>query len=973
MRLYPEEAPPVAGLLLLAAPSRARLAGRNRDDGLAAASSYDARVKLPAPSDLPSGLRPGFAQIADRVAGIAVELPEEFAESAARVLLASPFVLETLLDDPGTLIDSLITGSPVRGATLVRQLDLDGASEAETMRRLRRRRRIELAAIAWRDIGGHADLDTTLADLSRLADTLIALALDQSVELLRPRFGCPSPLLVLAMGKLGGSELNFSSDVDLILLYPDPAPDVDVDAVEDYCRRLAQRLIRFLDERTADGFVYRVDTRLRPFGNSGPLVLSIGALESYLVQHGRDWERYAYIKARLLTGESYQRDVFDEVLTPFVYRRYLDFGVFEALRQMKRLISQEVTRLDKHDNIKLGRGGIREVEFIAQLFQLIRGGQDLKLRSRHLLDVLAELRRLGVLPAVQADSLASSYRYLRIAENRLQALDDQQTHAIPDDPDTRLRWALAMGQPSWDAFAAQLESVRDTIQRAFDEIGWDTEPEPDSELDSIAAAWDAGRLSGAPGAAWLEPLDRLHASGVFARMDETSRQRLRAFVARLVPALEPLDGRERALDRVLPVIQAICRRSAYLSLLLENPAALERLLSLAEQSAMLARLVAEHPLLLDELIDPRLFDAPPTRAELQLALGRQIAGIDDDDTERLIEAMRDFHRAAVFRVAIADRFGGLPLMKVSDRLTDIAELVLELALGIAAREVTSRHGRPMHGHGADLTESGLVVVAYGKLGGLELGYGSDLDLVFLHDSEGELQQTTGPAVIDNQRYFARLVQRLIHFLSVQTSSGRLYEIDTRLRPSGASGLLVTTLKSFARYQREDAWTWEHQALLRSRSIAGPASLQAEFERLRVDILRHAIKRDSLRADVAAMRRRMRAELATGTVADFDIKQDPGGLADIEFLIDYWVLADADRFPALVAYPDNVRQLEALAAADLVPETVCASLRADYLTLRAATHALALADGGKTVPAGEFAELRGRIRALWEQTFGEPPG
>jgi glutamate-ammonia-ligase adenylyltransferase len=902
-------------------------------------------------------------------------LPAALAKAAPRVLTASRFVRDTLERQRESLLARLADPAPATRAALEASLALDGVDEAEAMARLRRRRQIELAAIAWRDMAGVDDLDRTLAALSALADALIAIALDKACSLLAPRHGRPSELLVLAMGKLGGGELNFSSDVDLILLYPDPAEDADAEAIEDYCRRLAQRLIRMLDEKTPDGFVYRVDTRLRPFGSAGPLALSIGALETYLVQHGRDWERYAYIKARLVTGAAHAAEVFDQVLSPFVFRRYLDFGVFESLREMKRLISQEVARKDKHDDIKLGRGGIREIEFIAQLFQLVRGGQDRRLRSRSLLAVLDELGRRGIIEADKAQGLAASYRFLRLAENRLQALDDQQTHAIPDDADTRRRWADAMSCADWDALAAALEGHRGFVQRVFDEIGWEPTAADgaESERDSVLTAWDSGRLAETAGGQLLEPLDKLRQSGLYQRMDETSRQRLRAFVARLVPALGSLARPAEALGRVMPVIQAIGRRSAYLALLLENPAALERLLGLAEECAMLTRLVAEHPLLLDELLDPRLFDSPPTRAELEASLARHLAHVGEDDVEGLLNAMRDFQRAAVFRVALADRFGGLPLMKVSDRLTDIAELVLDLALGVADRELEARHGAPMHGEPGAATRSSLVVVAYGKLGGLELGYGSDLDLVFLHDSEGEIQQTAGPAVIDNQRYFARLVQRIIHILSVQTSSGRLYEIDTRLRPSGASGLMVTTLGAFARYQREEAWTWEHQALLRSRSVAGPERLRAEFERIRVETLIHGVRRERLKDDVAHMRRRMREELSTGTAELFDIKQDPGGLADIEFLIDYWALADAERHPALVTWPDNVRQLEALDAAGLVPSATCRQLKEDYLRLRARTHELALADGGRHAPIGDFAELRERVKSLWEATFGGSAG
>jgi len=937
-------------------------------------------VKLWCPPDLPETLRDRFSQVEARLADLECELPATLAESAPRVLTVSNFVVDTLLRRPEALIARLGDDSCIDGAAMAADLDLAGSSESEAMQKLRRVRNVELAAIAWRDIAGVAGLDRTLADLSELADGMIAAALDKAAALLEPRFGRPGPLLVLGMGKLGGHELNFSSDVDLVLLFPDATADDARDSADDdagdeareeYFRRLSQRLIRLLDERTADGFVYRVDTRLRPFGKSGPLAISIGAFESYLVKHGRDWERYAYIKARLITGQQYAKDVFDHVLTPFVYRRYLDYGVFESLRQMKRLISQEVARQDKHDNIKLGRGGIREVEFIAQLFQLVRGGQDPGLRSRSLQRVLESLAALDVIEPEKTAQLRESYRFLRTAENRLQALADQQTHAIPTDAEARARWAFAMGHTDWSGFSEVLETHRNLIQAAFDEIGWEGDAETeDAGPDSLLTAFDAGRLADTAYGELLEPLDRLRKSGLYQRMDETSRQRLRAFVGELVPALEELTAPAAALDRVTPVIQSICRRSAYLSLLLENPSALRRLLSLASQSAMLARLVAEHPLLLDELLDPRLFDEPPTRAELEAALARQLEGIGPDDTEQLLNAMRDFQRAAMFRVAIADRFGGLPLMKVSDRLTDIAELVLELALGVATRELRAKHGLPMHGEPGALEESGLVVVAYGKLGGLELGYGSDLDLVFLHNSEGPVQETTGPAVIDNQRYFVRLVQRLIHILSVQTSSGRLYEIDTRLRPSGASGLMVATLTSFARYQREEAWTWEHQALLRSRSVAGSKPLREAFERIRIETLTSAVDRESLRVEVAKMRRRMRQELSAGTRELFDIKQDPGGLADIEFLIDYRVLANAAEHPALVTWPDNVRQLEALEAAGLVPADVCANLKQDYLTLRARTHELALADGGKCAPIGEFEGLRQRIVRLWDEAFGD---
>lgn len=921
-----------------------------------------------APGDLPPELKERFAKTQARLSGADIRLPSSLRDSAPRVLTVSGFVAETLERQPEALIARLEDPDPISADAIQSEFASTRMSEAEFMSALRRRRNVELAAIAWRDIGGLADLDRTLADLSELADGLIRSSLEHAEALLEPRFGRPGRLLVLAMGKLGGRELNFSSDIDLVLLYPDPEPG-DSDIAETYFLRLCQRLIRLLEERTADGIAYRVDTRLRPFGQSGPLALSIGALESYLVQHGRDWERYAYIKARLVTGLEHADEVFSQVLTPFVYRRYLDFGVFDAMRQMKRLISADVARRDKHDNIKLGRGGIREIEFMAQIFQLLRGGQEPPLRSRSLLTVIGELARLGVFDDDKAKELAESYRYLRVTENRLQALDDRQTHELPDDAEARSRLAWAMGYDNWPDFAETVESHRDRVQQEFDELRWEADGE-DSESDSIQTAWQRGRLAETVGDAGFEPLDELRKSGLYARMDEISRKRLGAFIGALVPRFEADERAAETLVRVMPVIRSICRRSAYLSLLLENPYALERLLDLAGQSAMLIRLVSEHPILLDELLDARLFDAAPAREDIEGALERQIEHVDPDDTETMLNAMREFQQAAVFRVAIADRFGGLPLMKVSDRLTDIAELVIGLAARIARREIERKHGVPMHGDADRMQESGLVVIAYGKLGGLELGYGSDLDLVFLHDSEGERQESAGPAVIDNQRYFVRLVQRIIHYLSVQTTSGRLYEIDTRLRPDGASGMLVASLASFERYQNNEAWTWEHQALLRSRPVAGPPSLRETYARIRTDALTHAVDRDGLRAEVARMRRRMRDELATGTREAFDVKQDSGGLADIEFLIDFWVLANAPEHPSLIEFPDNVRQLEALEKTGILEAGVCRSLKDDYLALRAKTHELALSDGGRLVPIARFAELRERIQVLWQQTFGD---
>jgi glutamate-ammonia-ligase adenylyltransferase len=699
----------------------------------------------------------------------------------------------------------------------------------------------------------------------------------------------------------------------------------------------------------------------------------MSALESYLVQHGRDWERYAYVKARLVTGRAYEKELFDGVLTPFVYRRYLDYGVFDSLRQMKTLIAQEVARRELAENIKLGPGGIREIEFIVQAFQLVRGGRDPQLRLRSLLAVLPRLVGERQLPATAVESLLDGYRFLRTLENRLQALDDRQTHELPEDPEDRARLAFAMQELSWETLYARLGRVRAVVEAQFERIAWESGAAP---ARSASAAWDAGDiaqlLAGSPLAYAAEiaaQLEELRGGALYQRMDDLSRQRLGAAIVRTVELAGNHPAPAKAVASVLPIYRAIGRRSAYLALLNENPAALERLLRVAGESAWLARQMADYPLLLDEMLDARLFETPPTRAELAALFAQILAQADPSDSEATLEAIRVFQRTAIFRIAIADRIGELHLMKVSDRLTDTAELVLDFALRTAWRELVTKHGRPLKGDPPTLTEAGFAVIGYGKLGGLELSYSSDLDVVFLHDSSGAHQETDGTPPLDNERFFARLVQRLIHFLTIQTSAGRLYEIDTRLRPSGSSGLIVSSLAAFERYQRSEAWVWEHQALLRSRALVGSAAVCAEFERIRREILVRHVDRAALKEEVVKMRARMRAELSRGSGTRFDIKQDPGGLADIEFLVDYWVLAHADRYPALVEFPDNVRQLEALDRAGLVPAERCARLKDAYLALRARTHDLALDGADRVVSEDEFKDLRAWVTGVWDETFG----
>jgi glutamate-ammonia-ligase adenylyltransferase len=918
-------------------------------------------------------------------------------QALERLLACSAYAAETLVRYPQLLRELLSTGR------LERQNERDemaaalagfcppGLAEPEVQNRLRVFRHRELIRILWRDVNGAADVSESLRDLSDLADAAINAALDWSAHSLRGRHGLPrgesgevSSVAAVAMGKLGGRELNFSSDVDLVFVYSEPGETDGPRRIsnEEYFRQLAQRLIGLLSQKTADGFVYRVDTLLRPFGASGPLAVSLPALETYLIQNGRDWERYAYIKARVVNDWPDAEYFYNDILRPFVYRRYLDFGVFSSLREMKALIESEVERREFRDNLKLGPGGIREIEFIVQSLQLVRGGSVAELRERELLAVLPRLARHGYLPRATAGELTEAYRFLRRAENALQAIGDQQTQELPAGATDRARLALSLNFAGWDALRLALDRHRGIVSRHFHDIVFGGAVAPDSggPLAELGRVWrsEAGpeacaailQEAGFPDpAAILEALRRLRAGSAFQRMDQPGRRRLDT----LMPALLALAARQssptRAMDGVVKVLEAIGRRSAYFALLNENPAARERLMSLCGMSDFLAAQVAAHPLLLDELLDPRLFGEPPTREELAGELARRQAGIPADDPERRLDALRNFQQAAMFRVAVADLSGILPLMKVSDRLTETAELVLQAALDQAWQELTARHGRPRCVADGHEREAEFGIAAYGKLGGLELGYSSDLDLVFLHDSEGDVQQTDGGKPLDNFVFFARLARRIINIATMLTPGGQLYDVDTRLQPEGRKGLLVSSLVAFEQYQRDHAWTWEHQALLRSRAIGGSPSARAAFEDIRRRVLTQYVHWDNLQADVLGMRERMLSELARGTPDMFDIKHEHGGITDIEFIVQYLVLREARREPDLIRWSDNIRQLEALAAHGIISpadETVLAEVYRGY---RQRIHRLALAGEPALMPR---AEAQGRIDAvmeIWHRVFG----
>lgn len=919
----------------------------------------------------------------------------EIASPLARVVACSHYLAEVTARYPDHLPALLSSGRlarPLGGGEAARLFDASvtvDLPEADCLAVLRRLRHQELLRIGWRQLNAAASPAETVRELSAVADAAIGSALRWAEAQLQQVHGQPltgagdpASFAVVAMGKLGGRELNFSSDVDLVFVYSEGGETTGPRRVsnEQYFRALGQRLVGLLAQRTADGFVYRVDTRLRPFGDSGPLAVSLPALEAYLQTHGRDWERYAYIKARVVNDWPQTRELEEEILRPFVYRRYLDYGVFDSLRAMKALIEAEGRRREYRDNLKLGRGGIREVEFIVQSLQLVRGGTIADLRQRELPRALEALVRHRCLGAEVADELMAAYWCLRQAENCLQAIDDRQTHDLPQDDGNRRRLALALGQADWQAAERLLGCQRDAVARHFAEIVFRGDGAGDERApDPLARAWldgDRARLRAALTEAGLdEPdsaaasLQALRDSSVYQRLDEAGRQRLDRLMPRLLRAVAGRPAQARALDGLLQIIAAIGRRSAYFALLNENPAALDRLVELSGLSQFLVQQIAAHPLLLDELLDARIFAEPPGRDELATELRERLAAAGDDDPERRLYALVNFQQAATFRVAVADLSGALPLMKVSDRLTDIAELVLEAALAMAWSELTARHGQPRCEEAGRRRPARFGIVGYGKLGGLELGYGSDLDLVFVHDSTSRRAETDGARPLDNAVFFGRLTRRVIGILTLATPSGSMYEVDTRLRPSGRSGLLVSSLAAFERYQRDDAWTWEHQALLRSRAVAGPPEIRSAYEDLRRQVLLNYVHRERLRDDVVEMRERMRRELSQGDAGRFDIKQDPGGIADIEFIVQYLVLREARRYPDLIDYSDNIRQLEGLARHALLPAERAGRLADAYREYRGLAHRASLAGQPALLPREALGEWPDQVLAIWQEVFG----
>jgi len=893
-------------------------------------------------------------------------------------------------------------------STMHRELDnrcaeIELEDQNTYMQQLREYRNLTLATIALYDLGCVVPVSDILRSLSDLAAVCIAHAVSRAESVLSLRYGSAlsedgssQSLLVVAMGKLGGRELNFSSDVDLVFLHRESGETDGKKSVdnEDYFRRVGQLAIRFLDSVTSEGFVYRVDMRLRPLGRSGPLVINLDAMENYLVTQGRDWERFAWIKARAICGSAEDIDSLQALLKPFIYRRYLDYSVFDSLRDLKHQIGVKVNSEGAGDDIKLGRGGIREIEFIAQSFQLVRGGREPSLQQTGLRGALEVACELGLLDSTEMGQLLDAYYFLRRVENHLQMVSDQQTHALPDTDHERQRLALSLCYANYQDFERELRAVQDFVQNQFDQVFsiTNTDDARDSLSDVCLQLRAVENISDrhsqlltdagfADAAGIAEILHELYHSGRYQRYPARARELIDELIpvslkllgqsqleaGQKTPDAKSSDVSNETLKKLLELFHTVSGRSGYLQLLADSEETLANLLRLMRRSPWLAVYVASHPMVLDELLNISRISVVETVAENVVALKSELAQADPDDLGELMDRVRHFQQARTVRIAAADISGNLSVKKVSDALTWLAEAVLQVTTGIVKSEMEHRHGVARYELDGKSVVAEFSVIAYGKLGGIELGYSSDLDIVFLYHSEGKEQVSDGKKSLENQVYFSRLAQKLVHFLTTLTPAGVLYEIDTRLRPNGRSGVLVTSMAAFRDYQLDNAWTWEHQALVRTRVVVGSESMRTQFNDIRIHVLQQGVSTESLKADVVEMRSRMRRELDRSSEANFDLKQGHGGIADIEFMVQYLVLKHARNHRELLEYSDNVRQLEGLARGGHLDSDQTSQLTDAYLYLRGLYHrqSMQLQDG--VVAAGLIAEThRTAVVQCWQQ-------
>lgn len=878
----------------------------------------------------------------------------------------SPFVAKLFTRDEGLLNDLLVNLHKEYQLSdmqsfLAQQNIFDETTLKQALRRLRQQ---VMARIIVRDLNGLADLMEVMRTTSALAECAIITTIDYLNTWLADVFGqpvnntgYPQSFIVIGMGKLGGGELNVSSDIDLIFAYENEGETTSEKPIsnQEFFTKLAKKLIAAIDEITEDGFVFRVDMRLRPFGGEGALVSNLDALEEYYQNNGREWERYAWIKGREVTGGSQV----SKLLKPFVFRKYLDFGAFASMRDLKIQIQRDVNSKGMQDNIKLGRGGIREIEFIAQVFQLIRGGQDASLQVKPTLSVLTLLKNKGLLPEKTVAELTEAYVFLRNLEHRLMYVDDAQTQELPKSDEAKARIAKAMCFADWTVFLAKLNAYRQQVQQHFDETFSDANT-TQSELEIEKSIWNGAiaeqesfpallKLGFTDAQETSRILNTLHQSSRYRQLPELSRQRFDTLMPLVISQSAEMQNADITLMRMIDLLESICRRASYLALLAEHPQSMQLLVKLCSSSPWLTNYLVQHPILLDELLDTRTLYAPPDFSALHADLLARLAEVQGD-VEREMDVFRHFKHANIFRFAAQDINGELSPEKLSDYLSELAQLILGVSLKMIWPNVRGKH----------LDVPKFAVIGYGKLGGKELGYASDLDIIFLYDDDAD----------EAGEVYARFAQRINNWFNSLTSAGLLYETDMQLRPDGNSGLLVSNVTAFKEYQMQKAWVWEHQAITRARFVAGDAKIGEAFDAIRIEVITQQRDLKQLKTEVQSMREKMRSSLHID-VDMFDIKHSIGGIIDVEFLVQYLVLAYAKQYPQLTANIGNIGLLRLLASLNIIDQELADKVVLAYRDYRHSQHMLKLQGAVHLrVELSSVSEHAACVKVLWKKVFAD---
>jgi [glutamine synthetase] adenylyltransferase / [glutamine synthetase]-adenylyl-L-tyrosine phosphorylase len=856
-------------------------------------------------------------------------------------------------------------------------------SEHEAQNAICKAKLREMIRIAWRDLNRTAQLNEVLNDLSMLADACIETTSAYIYNQLSLTYGFPvgadgnkKKLIILGMGKLGAKELNYSSDIDLIFVYKDSGCTDNDNPIsnEEFFTKMCRKFINFVSTNVDGINFYRVDTRLRPFGATGPLVMTCREFEEYYQAQGREWERYAFIKTRPVAGDIQAGYKLLHDLNSFIYRRYFDYGTFDSFKEMKKRISLQIKNKNMRDNIKSGPGGIREVEFFGQIFQLIRGGVEPELQERQILIVLDSLVKYSCIDDKTKNDLSEAYIFLRMVENRIQEYEDLQTHDLPKHADARLRLALSMNFNSFQTFLEILDRHRGIVQLHFKELLSSEDDEiDDKEIENFKQLWlninDAQSLIETEKISGYEDINNvvkqlqlLEEHPKTKKLATSGRKRLNRLIPLILQQASKCEDQNTVLMRLIELIITIESRACYISLLLENKGALNTLSVLAEKSPWIISFLSKHPALLDELLDTKTLYSPPEKKELEALLKRRMEKIPDNDIEFQLEELSIFKQTNTLRVAATDISNNFPLMKVSDRLTYIAETVLDKVLEVAWNIVVTKYGKPEGVTHNDMKSCGFAIVTYGKVGGLETGYRSDLDLIFICSENSGITHG-GKKSIENIAFYSILSQRIISALTMHTAAGQLYGADMRLRPGGQSSPIVTQINALDEYFTTTAWTWEHQALIRARPVSGDKKIQNQFNKIREKIISQPRDPKTLQAEVVDMRERMRKEHMKTSKDFFHIKQGKGGIIDIEFLVQYMVLKNYHSHPDLELWTDNIRLLESLAKEKIILKKECDALQEAYVVMRKAIHRLNLQGKDITVPSSHFKKLKDNVIAI----------